>query len=113
MKKLLTALAALALSFGAIAIAVPAGAVAQYQITIETKGEAATVTAYSPQNQAIRMTVTVDKNSTKKYALEAASYYEFSMVICGQTRKSRWNYFGSGVVLAIDGCSSYSFSAQR
>jgi len=113
MDRLAAAAFALAVSFGAILSAVPAGAVTLYPITIETKGEPAYVVAYSPTNTAIRMTVSVPLNSIKSYALEAADYYEFKMTICGTTRTSRWNRSGTGVTLLISGCDGYSFTAHR
>jgi redox-regulated HSP33 family molecular chaperone len=93
--------------------AAPSRAAGQYPIRIETKGEAASITGYSPTNQAIRMTVTVPANATRSYALENADYYEFRLTICGKTHTSRWNRGGTGVTIVIGGCDSYSFQMQR
>jgi hypothetical protein len=104
---------ALAVASGILFSAVPVRAATQYPIKIETKGEAVSVTAYSPTNQAIRMTVTVPPNSTRSYALESADYYEFRLTICGKTHVSRWNRGGTGVTVLITGCDGYSFTMQR
>jgi hypothetical protein len=109
-----TALAlAAAVSVGAFFSAVPTEAAGQYPIKIETKGEPVSITAYSPTNQAIRMTVYVRAQTTTSYALENADYYEFRMTICGKTHTSRWNRGGTGVTVSIHGCDSYSFTMQR
>jgi len=103
--------AAVALAAG-VAVA-PVRAAGQYPITIETKGEAASVTAYAPTDQAIRMTVHVPAHTTRSYALENAAYYEFRMTVCGKTHTSRWNRGGAGVTVSIHGCDAYSFTMQR
>ena len=113
MNKLSSLALTAAVACGAIFSAVPSRAAGQYPIKIETKGEAASITAYSPTNQAIRMTVHVRADTTQSYALENADYYEFRMTICGKTHTSRWNRGGTGVTVSIHGCDSYSFTMQR
>ncbi len=112
MKKTITFALAAALLCGALS-ATPVRAAGQYSIKIETKAEAALIIAYAPQNQAIRMSVTVTRGSMRSYALENADYYEFRITLCGKTHTSRWNRGGSGVTLLISGCDSYGFTQQR
>jgi hypothetical protein len=113
MNKVLHALLAAAVFCGAVAYATPSRAAGQYPIAIETKGEAAVITAWAPEDMTIRMTVSVPKNSTKDYALANANYYEFSITVCGKTHKSRWNRGGTGVTLIVSGCDGYSFVMKR
>jgi len=112
MNKLAVLALAVAVTCGAIASAVPARAITLYPIKIETK-EPVSITAFSPANTAIRMTVSMLANTTKSYALEAADYYEFRITVCGKTHTSRCNRGGTGVTLVIAGCDSYSFTMQR
>ncbi len=112
MKKTITFALAAALLCTAISAA-PSLAAGQYSIKIETKSEAASIIAYAPQNQTIRMSVTVPRESTRSYALENADNYEFRITVCGKTHTSRWNRGGSGVTLLISGCDSYGFTQQR
>ncbi|MDQ2992398.1 MAG: hypothetical protein M3R30_06210 [Candidatus Eremiobacteraeota bacterium] len=112
MKKTITLALAAALLAGALS-ASPSRAAGQYPIKIETKAEAVSIIAYAPQNQAIRMSVWVPRESTRTYALENADYYEFRITLCGKTHTSRWNRGGTGVVVTIHGCDSYGLLQQR
>jgi redox-regulated HSP33 family molecular chaperone len=113
MHRLIASVLAAAVVLGAGLPAVPARAAGQYPIKIETKGEPASITAYAPADQAIRMTVYLPANTTKSYALENADHYEFRLTICGKTHTARWNRGGGGVIVSINGCSGYSFTMQR
>lgn len=113
MKKLAAATFAVAVALGAILSAGPARAITLYPIKIETKGEPASITAYSPTNTAIRMSVTVPANTIRSYALEAADFYEFRITLCKRSHSSRWNRGGAGVTLVIGGCDNYSFTVHR
>lgn len=104
---------AITLSCAVLLTAAPSHAAGQYAIKIETKSEAAAVTAYAPANSAIRMTVHVPSHTTRAYALENADYYEFRLTVCGKAHTTRWNRGGAGVHVTIDGCDGISFTMQR
>ena len=111
MKILVATTLAVAFSLGAMLNAAPAQAAGQYPIKIEAK-DAVSVTAFSPTNQAIRMTISQQAGTTKSYALESTDRYEFRITVCGKTHTAYWNRGGTGVTIVI-GCDLTSFTMQR
>lgn len=94
-----------------VLFAAPARA-GQYPITIAAPGASVSATVYAPQNQAIRMSVTIPQGQTKHYALEDAASYEFRLSFCGKTHVVRWNRSGAGVVVTVRGCDDFGIAGR-